>query len=158
MCWLEFDGVRSAPPPLDHSPLDLMVGLQTKELAPGNSREVLLGLGTTGPCSLVAKAWKEMGKCISYCISTAELQMLLELHIRMCMYNFHHHVVPCGPQFTGMVVVRTEVNLIFCHPQTICALKGNSFRVLAHTSLKRGSLEDMKLPFWSKIKTEFKLI
>lgn len=136
-----------------------MVGLQMKELAPGHSRKVLLGLGmgTTGPRSLVAKAWKEMGKYISYCISTTELHMLQVLHICMCMYIFHHCMVPCGPQFTGMVIVGTEVSIIFCHSQTICGPKGNSFRVLAHTSLKRGSSEDMKPLFWSKIKTKFKL-
>lgn len=67
-------------------------------------------------------------------------------------------MVPCGPQFTGMVIIGTEVSIIFCHSQTICDLKVNSFRVLAHTSLKRGSLEDVKPHFWSKIKTKFKLI
>lgn len=149
-----------APTPLDHFPLNLMVGLQMKELAPGHSRKVLLGLGmgTTGPRSLVAKAWKEMGKYISYCISTTELHMLQVLHICMCMYIFHHCMVPCGSQFTGMVIVVTEVNIIFCHSQTICGPKGNSFRVLAYTSLKRESPEDMKPLFWSKIKSKFKLI
>lgn len=42
------------PSPLDHFPLNLMVGLQIKELAPGNSKTVLLGLGmgTLGPAAL----------------------------------------------------------------------------------------------------------
>lgn len=53
--WME---LALAPTPVDLFPLNLMVGLQMKELAPGNSRKVLLelGMGTTGPCSLVAKA------------------------------------------------------------------------------------------------------
>lgn len=66
-------------------------------------------------------------------------------------------MVPCGPQFMGMVVVGTEVSIIFCHSQTICGLKGNSFRVLAHTSLKTGESGGREAAFLVKNKNKIQV-
>lgn len=103
-----------------------MVGLQMEEVAPGNTRGVLLelGIGTTVPCSLVAKPERKWERVhTSYCLSTTELQMLLVVHMCMyvCVYELtsHHYMVLCGPQLMGMMIVGIEVNIIFCHSHMV---------------------------------------